>query len=228
MNELLNERLSQLMDDETEDTDGRIIDELLHNQAARDTWWRYHLVSDVLKHEEPLLAHRDLARRISAAMETEPAILVPKSFLQRRNWVKPLAGLAVAASVAVVAIIGLEHKGGEIPGNPALNQQTVAQTAGPVTAAPRTMTQSARRVPEPAEQVIQELSPVATPIVRQFQPPTRLASIETREDRTGPGMSPEYSRMNSYLLNYNEYRTKETRMQGMLPYVRIIAHESDY
>ena len=215
MNELLNERLSQFMDDEIKDEDGRLIDKLMHDPGVRDTWWRYHLVSDVLKHEAPMLAHRDLARRISAALETEPAILIPKSFLRRRDWVKPLAGLAIAASVALLAIIGIQHRGEEIPGiTPAVTSQTVAQTTP--------------QVPETVAQPIEELAPVATPIMRQFQPPATLASVETREDQPAPVMSPEYSRMNSYLLNYNEYRTRETRMQGMLPYVRIIAHESDY
>lgn len=32
------------------------------------------------------------------------------------------------------------------------------------------------------------------------------------------------SRLNRYLVNYNEYRTN-TGVQGMLPYVRIVAHE---
>ena len=215
MKELLNERLSQLMDDENEDSDGRIIDELLKNPEARNTWWRYHVVADILQHESPMLVHRDLAQSISVALQSEPTVLAPRSMLRRHDWVKPLAGLAVAASVAVVAIIGIQHKSEEIPAAAALNSAPpVAQVAQPA--------------PEAVAQPIQELSPLATPIMRQFQPPTRLASIETRGNQASPVMSPEYSRMNSYLLNYNEYRTTETRMQGMLPYVRIIAHESDY
>jgi len=213
------------MDDETEDEDGRIIHALIHDRGARDTWWRYHLVSDVLKHETPLLAHRDLARRISAALESEPVILIPKSFLPRRDWIKPLAGLAIAASVAVIAILGLQHRSEGIPGDSAVIPQTVAQNSQRM---PETVAQNSQQMPETVAQPIQELSPIATPIVRQFRPPATLASIQTQQSQTDPEMSPEYSHMNSYLLNYNEYRTTETRMQGMLPYVRIIAHESDY
>ena len=33
------------------------------------------------------------------------------------------------------------------------------------------------------------------------------------------------SRMNSYMVNYTESRTKGSKMQGMLPYVRIIAND---
>jgi sigma-E factor negative regulatory protein RseA len=214
MNELLNERLSQLMDGETEDVDGRIIGDLINTPAARDTWWRYHLIGDILKRETVLLAHRDLAQRISAALDTEPAVLIPKTLLRRRDWSTPLAGLAIAASVAVIAILGIQHKAEELPGNPAVMPQTVARLAP--------------QLPEITAQSIQELSPIATPIVRQFNPPAKLASIETREQGIVTAASPVYSHINSYLLNYNEYRTTETRMQGMLPYVRIIAHETDY
>lgn len=35
------------------------------------------------------------------------------------------------------------------------------------------------------------------------------------------------SRLNSYLVNYNEYRTTHTSMQGLIPYVRVIAHENN-
>lgn len=214
MNELLNERLSQLMDGEADDRDGRIIDDLIHDPAAQDTWWRYHILADVLKHETVMLAHRDLAHRISAALDIEPAVLIPKSLMRRRDWSTPLAGLAIAASVAVIAILGIQHKGEQIQGIPAVMPQTVAKAS--------------LQLPEITAPSIQELLPLSTPIVRQFNPPAKLASIETRERGIAPEASPVYSHMNSYLLNYNEYRTTETRIQGMLPYVRIIAHESDY
>ena len=212
MSDLLNESLSQLMDGETEDADGRIIDDLLHNPGRRDTWWRYHLIADVLRHDTELLAHRNLAGRISAALEAEPFILAPRPLWQR-NWVKPVAGFAIAASVAVVAILGL--------------QQSSMVTTDSVSQMPQTVARTSVQIPETVSRPIQELTQIPTPIVRHFKPQAQLASVETREEEISPVSSPVYSRMNSYLLNYNEYRSTETQMQGMLPYVRIIAHESD-
>ena len=212
MSDLLNESLSQLMDGETEDADGRIIDDLMHNSGRRDTWWRYHLIADVLRHDTEILAHRNLADRISVALESEPFILAPKPLWQR-SWVKPAAGFAIAASVAMVAILGLRQNENPVMDSVSQMPQTVARTSV--------------QVPETVTRPIQELTPIPTPIVRQFKPRAQLASIETREEEMPPVTSPVYSRMNSYLLNYNEYRSTETQMQGMLPYVRIIAHESE-
>ena len=212
MSDLLNERLSQLMDGESEDADGRIIDDLLHNPVRRDTWWRYHLIADVLRHDTDILAHRNLADRISKALENEPVVLAPRPLLQR-NWVKPVAGFAIAASVAVVAILGLQQNN-----NNAVN--SVAQM-------PQTVARSVPQFSDTVARPIQELTTIPTPIVRQFKPQAQLASVETREEEISPMTSPVDSRMNSYLLNYNEYRSTETQMQGMLPYVRIIAHESE-
>ena len=208
MSDLLNENLSQLMDGETEDADGRIIDELLNNRGRQDTWWRYHLIADVLRHDTEILAHRNLTARISKALEDEPTILAPRPMWQR-NWVKPVAGFAIAATVAVVAILGLQQNG-----------ESVSQM-------PQTMAVTSTQIPETVVRPVQELTPIPTPIVRQFKPQAKLASVETREEELPPVTSPVYSRMNSYLLNYNEYRSTETQMQGMLPYVRIIAHESE-
>lgn len=212
MSDLVNERLSQLMDGETDDVDGRIIDDLLQNPGRRDTWWRYHLIADILRHDTEILAHQNLADRISAALEAEPVILAPRALWQR-NWVKPVAGLAIAASVAVVAILGLQQNG--------------SSDIEPVSQMPQTVARTSTQIPETVARPIQELTQIPTPIVRQFKPRAQLASVETREEEISPVTSPVYSRMNSYLLNYNEYRSTETQMQGMLPYVRIIAHESE-
>ena len=185
------------MDGESDAGDSRFIDELVQDRSARDTWWRYHLISDILKHDTVTLVHRDLSSRISADIHNEPAILAPKPD-SGRNWIRPVAGLAIAASVAVVSILSIQQRDDEITGPPPQITQTVAQQV-----------QQAR----------------IAPVTRQFNVPARLASVETLEEIIPS--SRVNSRLNSYMLNYNEYRTTETRMQGMLPYVRIIAHEND-
>ena len=60
----------------------------------------------------------------------------------------------------------------------------------------------------------------------QYVFPASADRVETRQvkpvQQTGSN-----SRMNSYLVNYNEYRTTHTSMQGLIPYVRVIAHENN-
>ena len=93
-------------------------------------WKSYHLIRDGLRQELPANIHFDIADRVAQALEAEPAILAPK-----KTWrdiplvsrVVPFAKqggqMAIAASVAVVMIIGVQQ----------LNQADVNQ---PFNAAP--------------------------------------------------------------------------------------------
>ena len=51
-----------------------------------------------------------LHQRISAALESEPTILAPQR--RPRAWLKQVAGVAIAASVTGVAIIGIQSMNG--------------------------------------------------------------------------------------------------------------------
>jgi sigma-E factor negative regulatory protein RseA len=57
-------------------------------------------------------------------------------------------------------------------------------------------------------------------------PVTTVSSSPVFENETHEFKTPvdAESRLNRYLVNYNEYRTNRG-VQGMLPYVRIVAHE---
>lgn len=101
------QRLSALMDDQLAgDTAARKLEELLQDDAERATWSRYHLIGDVIGDRNGPIAAGNLAARVSLALQHEPTVLAP-----RRRHAVPLArtlgGLAVAASVAVMAVLGL-------------------------------------------------------------------------------------------------------------------------
>ena len=93
-------------------------------------WKSYHLIRDGLRQEVPEIINFDIADKVAQALESEPAILAPK-----KTWRDiPLVGnvvpfvkqggqMAIAASVAVAMIIGVQQ----------LNQQDVEQ---PFNAAP--------------------------------------------------------------------------------------------
>jgi len=192
MNEEMNEKLSAMVDGEIDDQSDQIIDTLIQNPSMRNTWWRYHLISDVLSRELSGYTDSRLADEISAKIKDEPTVLSPQ-----RNaaaaYVKPLAGLAIAASVAAMAILGVQQ-----------NRQELPEVSNP-------------------PQIIAQ-APVVTP-ERQYTFPSRPASIQLPDGQNRTPVSD--SRMNSYLLNYNEFRTNGTRMQGMIPYVRIIANDRE-
>lgn len=74
----------------------------------RETWGRYHLIRDVMRRQLDSLAPPGLADTISLRLQSEPSILVPprrSSF--KANATRWAAGMAVAASVAAIAIVGV-------------------------------------------------------------------------------------------------------------------------
>jgi sigma-E factor negative regulatory protein RseA len=106
MNKESREHISSLMDGEISRETGRfVVRRLGADQELSATWARYHLVRDCLRHQEGGLAHDDLAGRIRRTIEREA--LAPRSRRWTPGWVRPAAGLAIAASVALMAIVAV-------------------------------------------------------------------------------------------------------------------------
>ncbi|MCW8919329.1 MAG: RseA family anti-sigma factor [Gammaproteobacteria bacterium] len=82
------------------------------------SWQAYHLIRDTVSSNLNHAVAPQLHLRVAAALESEPTILAPR---QRRPWLKQVAGLAIAASVTGVAIIGLQNMNG-IDATPAAAQ----------------------------------------------------------------------------------------------------------
>ena len=196
MNDKQNELVSALMDGELDGTSDDLIKSINDNTSLKDTWWRYHIISDALRAEKTVIAHKSLTERISAEIANEPVVLAPaalKSENKGLSWQKSVAGIAIAASVATLAILGVQQGSNDVDtGAPAV--QSVVNTA--------TYTPP---------------GPIST------LPPQYVNSQST--DAPVVSSLAVSSRMNSYMVNYNEFRTTGSKMQGMLPYVRIIAND---
>lgn len=109
MSDAKKERLSAFMDGELEGPgQGDAVDQLLEEPELMDAWGRYHLVSDCLKQRLPDRLDRDLAASVSRALQDEPAIVAPVAFL--RPLARPAAGFAIAASVAALAVLGVQRQ----------------------------------------------------------------------------------------------------------------------
>jgi len=125
MTEKLVEQLSALMDNEyTEHECALALRRLGKETELLACWERYHLVSDVLKGHMPDALSTGFSARMRALIEAEPPFddtadapslaneiaatspVAKSSF--RPAWFKPVAGFAVAASVAGVALLGLQ------------------------------------------------------------------------------------------------------------------------
>ena len=104
MTESNREHLSCLMDGELDRNAQRfLLRRMTEDSEMKATWRRFHTVRACLHRE--LLATRDLTKRVAAALDDEP---VPGASPGRMaSWFKPVAGGAIAASVALVAIVGI-------------------------------------------------------------------------------------------------------------------------
>jgi sigma-E factor negative regulatory protein RseA len=98
------EHLSSLMDGEISRETGRFLVRRLGSDAGlRRAWARYHLVRDCLRHHEGSLAGDDLNSKIQQVLADEEPQAAPRRLAA--GWLKPIAGAAIAASVALMAIV---------------------------------------------------------------------------------------------------------------------------
>lgn len=110
MKDKLHEQLSALVDDELTDAE----QDLLTRQIGRDRELhqrlsRYQLISDAMQSHLPERVDPAFSRRVHEALRDEPAghgSGIPAGRLA--SLFRPVAGLAVAASVAVVAVTALQ------------------------------------------------------------------------------------------------------------------------
>ncbi len=123
----MKEKLSALLDGELEASElEQTVKQAAAESLMRETWGRYHLIRDVMRGQLECLAAPGLADAVSSQLQSEPIILVPRRRSRIRvkatRWV---AGMAVAASVATVAIVGVRWFAPEQDNAPALIAQSV-------------------------------------------------------------------------------------------------------
>ncbi|MBU0498543.1 MAG: sigma-E factor negative regulatory protein [Gammaproteobacteria bacterium] len=103
------ERLSALMDAELPDTEWRqILPRLIEDDEARQAFARYRFIGEVIragKDSQPLL-RPGFAEAVAARLAEEPTVLAParRRPAMPRPWMKTASGLAIAASVAMLAV----------------------------------------------------------------------------------------------------------------------------
>ena len=181
------ELISALVDDELDQGSRFILHALQSDEEGKSAWGRYHLIGECLRGHLPAYVDMRIAARINQSLQDTPFPLTSRRYAR---MLKGVTGLAIAASVAAVAILGVRHIGSD----PA------------VTAMP----------------------PVAyqPPDIQRDYPPVAVTAGTVQEQPAGNFSAPDnaQSRLNRYLVNYNEYRAN-AGVQGTLPYVRIVAHE---
>ena len=196
-----NQEISALVDGELQGpARDRVVSALYGNAELRRAWARYHLIREAVRKIGPVPGACSIAGKVSEALSGER--IVPFKPRAGRPWPGPLPGLALAASVAAIAILGVRglddgHDGGtRLSAAGASRHEMVA--AG-----------FATTVTDP--------------------PSSRVVALTTTRSETDrmqwSGAPPDAkARLNAYLVNYNEYAGNGVR--GVLPYVRIVGYQT--
>jgi sigma-E factor negative regulatory protein RseA len=133
MSEKMRESLSALLDDEAKELElERILAKFADEPALRQTWVRYNVVRSVTAGQTPAHLELDVSARVREALTGRQQLTAERSVVGlRQRLLRPVASLAVAASVAATVIIGGQQLAGldaDAPGS----GQAVASSASPV------------------------------------------------------------------------------------------------
>lgn len=130
------EHLSSLMDGELSRESGLFLTRRLSSDEKMcDKWERYHLIRDCIRQPGSKQMVTGLRVGLKASMEAEE---LPAASSWTNRWLKPVSGLAIAASVAMVAIVAtapqqVATQGGEGAAQEAKAQPFVSPNSLPLT-----------------------------------------------------------------------------------------------
>jgi negative regulator of sigma E activity len=204
-----NEKLSELMDDfQATDDKQEVLKELLADINQRNTLQRYQLIGDTLRNEVPDRIRVGFAAEVMAQIAQEPSLHASSSKVQQKvsnhpvniwSWLfKPVAGLAVAAAVAVVTISSFQTSQRDKE-----QQDQLAKTDAKVE-----MLAQIPVLPNNAQRVSTN-SPV-----RKL-----VNGMNWKIKRNLPEMQ---NKLNLYLINHNEYSNS---MSGLIPQARVVGFD---
>jgi sigma-E factor negative regulatory protein RseA len=133
MSEQIREQVSAFLDGELPGSETELLlKRLTRDPELRQSFGRYALIGESLRGASGASLSLAFATRVNRAIDGEPAAPLPAGARTRPlRWWRPIAGTAVAAGVAAVAVVALQQRT-VAPGLPAAPRMTV-QTARLVT-----------------------------------------------------------------------------------------------
>jgi len=204
------EQFSALVDGELDNTNSDImLNRLRDDEPSRQRWYRYHLISDTLRAKLPEHIDPHFSQTIMAAIADEPAILALKHASSRSTGptIKHrMAGFAIAASVAVVAVVGVRNL--NEPEMPA--QVAQMPSSSEFVRLPNQQPQIAQMAP----QVVPQQMVTGTPAMNVSSTQTTLVPVDNTKAEFDP-------RLHQYIVNHNQH-ISGGQFQTIMPYVRIV------
>ena len=208
------EKLSALLDDyQRSDEDRATLDALQTDVNQQYAMQRYQMIGDVMRNELPQRVQLDFAASVKARLAQEPE-LVNRSEAAgsedrgaSRWWSslfsKPVAGLAVAASVALVTVSSLQL-------------QTTSNDQSENLAA----------VDPSSEARVEQLAniPVINSAVRVSRTPPEATATPGMNWKIKRGKPEVQQKLNAYLINHNE---NSNSLQGIIPQARVVGFDGN-
>jgi sigma-E factor negative regulatory protein RseA len=217
--------LSALADGECSDVESSSVLSAAKDEQARSVWARYHLIGSAMRNELPRFIDSSFADRLQQVIANEPTVLAPR---ERRapSWLRPVAGMAIAASVAAVAVLRVGSFDAALASRntqPGANTAMLAAAVSGGSQSSSAMTVS----PPPATAATQpEFAPDHVAAMPASYSSAAVSAWMQPETDGTPGViavAPARSRLNSYLMHYSEQRTM-MGSPGVLPYAKVVGY----
>ncbi len=160
------------------------------------TLGRYSLIGDIMRGETAPVLQLDIADKVAAQLESEPVHAefganpqlsdkepAEKGKVISLNWLRPVAQLAIAASVAVVAVVGVQTlpQGTDAPSQPLESEIPMLQST-PFAGVASPVSYSSEPALENAGRGLRELQQQRIgALVLEHHRQTRMASTLTEE-----------------------------------------------
>jgi sigma-E factor negative regulatory protein RseA len=165
MNEELDSQLSAMFDDELPEEQCQLLARRLsRDEALKARWRRYAVIGAAVRAERGVRLDTNLASRVSAVISAEPA-LTGESVAKGESakgfgfrWWQPVAGGAIAASVALMSVLWIRSQG------PVGEETLVVQNSAPEAAVIQPQTGAVEDAGAPESYVV-PTSVERTPIV---------------------------------------------------------------
>lgn len=179
------ENLSAFMDGESQS--GNIVDELKSDAELQAAWRRYHVIRSAMRKETGGVPEFDISASVAAALEHEPTVMAPKSKISSlpivRNvipFTKQIGQFAVAASVAAVAILGVQQLNQPTPSEPF----STFTTPGPLGGLSPVSLEQTRALPrDDMEQMLDKKRKINA-LIADHQQQIRLKQTEQQSEAT--------------------------------------------
>ncbi len=204
-----NEKLSVIIDEYTDDDVCKnVLDDVTDDVNLQYQIRRYQMIGDVMRHELPERINLDLSHQVMAevrkidSQESKPAQSQTTSSDRQRMWnwlkLKPFAGLAVAASVALVSVSMWQSE--------PLESRQVATVGNNIGSVENEKIEKLANLPVQVN---------AIPVSSGLNEGTRWLASED-----SPALQ---QKLNGYLVNHTEYAIP---MQGLIPQARVAGFDS--